>query len=52
MFYFIFEAKFFSGKYRGVCICNRCQCREQFDGYNCGENNCTYVEKNKCKKIG
>ena len=46
------ETTFVPGKDRGNCVCGRCKCREQFDDDNCGANNCTYVEKNICKKNG
>ena len=40
------------GKDRGVCVYTRCQCREQYDGVNCGDFSCTYVHENICKRNG
>ena len=40
------------GKERGDCVCSRCHCREQYDGINCGNFNCTYMQENVCKRNG
>jgi len=42
----IHEQKMCGGPERGVCECNKCQCKGIWTGSNCGQKNCTLVQKN------